>query len=66
MDVKDATPQELAGLIRQAEAGNVEYVASDVLRAKPEHVFTVRRVLRGYRSDTMAPRVAVTQLRAVR
>src|SRR5262249_46959573 len=64
-NINASSPSELARLIRQAEAEDVEYVASDVLGAGPEHVFTVRRVLRHYRAGTMSPSVALTQLRAV-
>jgi hypothetical protein len=63
--VNASTPAELETLIRGAEVEDVEYVATDVLDAKPEHVFTVRRVLRHYRSGEMSPRVALAQLRAV-
>lgn len=56
---------ELDLLIQSAEAEDVEYVACDVLRDRPEHVFTVRRVLRAYRTGRMSSPVALAQLRSV-
>lgn len=65
-DVNASTASEMASLLRQIDAHDVECVASDVLHHKPEDVFTVRRVLRCYRSGRMAPHVALAQLRGVR
>ena len=53
-------------LEREIRNTEVEYLACDVLRDKPSAVFTVRRVLRRFRSGQMSPSVALTQLRGVR
>ena len=59
------TAAELSERIEDEENTQAEFLACDVLEARPEHVFTVRRVLRALRSGRMSPRVALAQLRGV-